>query len=209
MRGPEAAAELTAAWLGSRIPARLRILEAERGLTANAIGDPAIVVPYDRLRLGLEEWPAVLVVGQALRKLSPAEVLEDGREAYVATYALRVFVWVRGEDELDTDQLRKRYVLAVREALLERRTMTSSSTGGRRIVDPVAAPAIAVNPLSIGESYSDLALDDVGTLAGAWLDVDVDVPEFLSAPAGYGQLLNPVVTANADTATIPPHPAYS
>lgn len=218
MIGPEGAAELAAAWLELRVPYRLAGIEARLELEGPArLGRPALVLPHDRLRLAVEEWPAILVVAQALRRLGPVEVRPEVGDVYRATYGLRVFAWVRDEDEAATDLRRKRYLLAIREALLERLTMTGAplpSAGG------IASPAITTDALSLAESYSDLVVDDAGaTIAGAWLDVDVIVEERLdNAPVDLDgtpapdpepvELVDVTVTAlPRDTAALPPHPA--
>lgn len=217
MIGPEGAAELAAAWLEARIPYRLAALEARLDLDAGSIGVPALVLPYDRLRLGVEEYPAILVVAQGLPRLGPVDVNHAG-DSYRATYRLRVYAWVRDVDEQLTDLRRKRYALAIREAFLERLTMSAPpplpASGGN------PAPRIATDALSLSESYSDIVVDDAGaTIAGAWVEVDVTIEERLEAapleldgsPAVEREpveLVGVDVTAlPRDTASLPPHPA--
>lgn len=230
MDGPEGAAARLGLWLEHRLPVRLAMVRVRLDLDEAQLPAPAAVLGYDKLTLGVEEWPAVLVVGDQLRRLRLLEVDPiTGAEHYAATYALRVFAMVRGDGELDVDLVRKRYVIAVREALLERKTLGELPPYDAA---PVAGDGrFAVNPASITESYSDLAPTESGaTIAGAWLAVEVTVQEALdpvnettappaampgATPApGPGMTehtageLDVAVAVDADTHRLPTHPAY-
>lgn len=200
MEGPEGAAGRITGWLERRLPQQLTAVRSRLNVPPDVLPDPGLVLPYDRLRLGLEAWPAVLVEVQQLSRLRRTDVL-DGVELYAATYPARVYVWVRGDDEASTDLVRKRYALAVRETLLARRQLAPAAPYGDP--PPPDAGTIAVDPLSIRESYSPPMTDDAGaTIQGAYLTVDVTVREELRTdlPAGTAS------TATLDTAPLP-HPA--
>lgn len=202
MIGPEGAGERVRAWLEARIPARLRILETRLGLTPGSIGDPDHVAGEERGPLGIEEWPAVYVLPQTMRSLELADVDGEAGELYRATYGIRVLAWVREDGYAEVDLLRRRYVLAIREALLERRTLQLSQSV--YVGNPDAD--LAVDPRSIRESYGDLLTDESTqqTIAGAYLDVDVTVAELLEGPAKLGT----VTTADV-TGTELPHPGLT
>lgn len=193
MRGVEDAARLVADRLADRLPGKVDEMRARYGATVDVLPDVVTVDAFDRQRLPVEAWPAVLVVGQETRGMAPARVTGAG-ETFEVRYALRVYVWARAGDEAATDTARKRYALAVRELLI----------GGRVIdVDGDGRPAGWADPLSLVESYSDLAVDDSGaTVAGAYVGVDVILVE--SVP---GDPVGEVATVNVDTAALPPHPA--
>lgn len=200
MQGPEGAATRAAGWLTTAIPRRLRILETRYGLDPNTIGDPDHVLAHERGPLGVEEWPAVYVLPQRLDRLELVDVDADGGETYRCTYALRVLAWVRAEDYATTDLLRKRYVLAIREALLERKALKVADSV--YVGDPDAD--LAVDPSSLREDYSEVLADDAGrTIAGAWLDVNVTVTEALPGPAPLGT----ADTIAVDGTALAPHPA--
>lgn len=199
MEGPEGAARRTAEWLEQRLPAQLDTIRTRLGVPPEELPAPALVADADRLRLGIEEWPAVLVEVQELRRLVRVDVV-DGIEVYAGTYPARVYVMVRGHDEVSTDLARKRYALAVRESLLARRQLRPATPYGETAPPP---SGILVDPTSVRESYSPPLTDSAGaTIAGAYLAVDVVVREELTDAPGLG----PVVATQLDTAPLP-HPA--
>lgn len=187
MDGPEGATTRVNAWLALRLPVRVAMLRRRLNVDEADLPAPATVLPYDKLSLGVEEWPAVLTAAQELRAFRPLGLDNDGVETYAATYTVRIYALVRGDGEAEVDVARKRYVLAIREALLERKTL-------RLLVEGQATPLeLAVSPASIRESYSDLAPTEAGTIAGAWLSADVTVEE----------RLEPVNTDTAPPADMP------
>lgn len=193
MIGPEGAAQLVATYLAGALPPRIAALRARYSLLDDALPEPALVLPVDKLRLGVEDWPAVLVEVQQLRRLVRVDVV-DGVELYAGTYPVRVYTWVRGDDQLDTDLARKRYALAVREALAAR----------RQLAEATAVPSgIVVDLTTLRESYSPPLTDDAGaTIAGAYLEVDVAVREDLEPTVPLGT----AATVEPDTRSLP-HPA--
>lgn len=190
MIGPEGAADRVVEWLTPTIPARLRLLEARLGLDPATLPDPQLIAAQERGPLGLEDWPSVFVLPQRLDRLEPIEQAHPaGGESYRATYVLRVLVWVRAEGYDATDTLRKRYVLAAREALLERKQLAAQPAYG---TPPLEGTEFAVVPASIREDYSDVLVDDAKrTIAGAWIDLNVTVVEVLAGPAPMGTVDTP------------------
>lgn len=207
MLGPEGAAEHAREWLADRIPARLRVLEARYALPAGSLADPAKVLAHEDGPLGIEDWPAVYVLPQRLEGLTLSDIRPDGSEVYRCVYALRVLAWVRADDHDTTDQLRKRYALAIREALLERKSLTPAATYGSGDYG-TAAEDNTVVPSSIREDYSDVFTDQAKrTIAGVFVDVQLVTIETLDGPPALGVVGEVDVRETADTATIPPHPA--
>ena len=194
MLGPEGAGDRVTAWLTTAIPARLRLLETRLGLAASSLPNPALVVGHDTGPLGLEDWPAVIVLPGRLEGLELADTTTDGAELYRARYALEVLAWVRADDYRTTDDLRKRYVLAIREALLERKQLAARQAYG---TPAPAGNVFAVEPDSIREDYGPVVTDEATrTIAGVRLDVVVVVAEELAAPAPMGTVnAAPTVTA--------------
>lgn len=196
MQGPEHAADRLTGWLTDRIPAQLRALEAR--LDVAPIADPAQVLAHERGPIGIEDWPSVFVLPLRLERLALVDAEADGSELYRATYAIRVLAWVRADGYAATDTLRKRYALAVREALLERKSLelrpgvwTGNPDGD-----------LTVDPTSIREDYSDVLTDDAArTIAGVDTTVAVTVLEHVAAPADLGTVLD------TDVTPLPPHPA--
>ena len=198
MQGPEYAAARAAPWLRGRIPAQLRALEARLELEPGELADPVTVLDHERGPLGIEEWPAVFVLPLRLEGLELVDVEADGSELYRATYALRVLSWVRASDYATTDALRKRYALAVREGLLERKALEVAP--GVWQGNPNAD--LSVDPRSIREDYSDVLVDEASrTIAGVDTTVNVTVLERAAGPAALG------VAERFDVDELPAHPA--
>lgn len=202
MNGPEGAATNVVAWLTTRIPARLRVLEQRYGLPAGGLPDPVKVLDHERGPIPMEHWPSVYVLSRGMGGMQLVDVRDDSSEIYQVTYGIRVLVWVRAEGYEAVDLLRKRYILAVREALLERKQLTPAATyGSGDLGSPTAQTMIA--PETMREDYSEVILDSGRTIAGAYLDVNVLVTEVLDPiyPA-----LGTAETIDSDTTLLPPHP---
>lgn len=205
MLGPEGAASHARTWLATRIPARLRILEA-RYSTPTApvvLPDPVQVLDHEVGPLGVEDWPSVFVLPLRQEAMQLVDVRQDSSEVYRVVYALRVLAWVRAGDYATTDQLRKRYALAIREALLERKTLTPAPTYNSGDYGAATEDNV-VDPGSIREDYSDVMVDAAKrTIAGVDVTVNLIVTEVLSP------LVNALGTAeDLDvTPTLTPHPA--
>lgn len=203
--GPEGAAGQVVTWLTGRIPARLRVLEARYSTPAAPVvlPDPVLVAAQERGQLAIEDWPSVFVLPQGTRAMRLTDVRGDSSEVYVVRYKMRILAWVRADGYAETDQLRQRYVLAIREALLERKQLVSAPAYGS---DDFGAPVsdVVVVPEGMVEDYSDLMVDENGrTIAGAFIDILIDSTETLDGPTPLGT----VEQTEVDTVALPPHPA--
>jgi len=202
MHGPEDVAQRAVDWLYGRIPARLRILEERLELEPLSLPDPAQVLGHERGPLGLEDWPSVFVLPQRLTAAELVDVEDDGAEQYRNTYRVRILAWVRASGDGATDgyaatnALRNRYTLAIREALLERKSL--KLPGSLVAGDPDSD--LAVDPNSIREDYSPLIDDEGRTIAGVTIDVDLTVRELLPPPPPLG---------TADDVLVDVHPALT
>lgn len=205
MIGPEGAGAITAAWLLSRLPARLAIIEARLELEPGSLATPSLVEDHETGPIALEEWPAVYVLPQ---RVTDVRLIEhaDGAEDYRVTYAVRILMWVRATSHGDTDLLRKRYALATREALLERKQL-SPPPGYLEPGYGDDTSIVTVNPATIREDYSGLVdTDSAATIAGAWLDVELAFTETLEGAEPLGQAATIELSETGDTAGIPLHP---
>jgi len=187
MHGPEDVAKRAADWLYGRIPARLRIVEARLDDAypddaPHTLADPAQVLDHERGPIGIEDWPSVFVLPQELTASQLVDVHPDGGEEYLNTYRMQLLAWVRADSYESTNALRLRYVLAIREALLERKSLKLGT--GVVAGDPDAD--LSVDPRSIRESYSPLIDDEGRTIAGATVTVLITARELLEPPPALG-----------------------
>lgn len=188
MNGLEGACDAVTGYLTAGLPAKTAQLRERYAVTAEQLPDVTTVLPHDVDNLGIEQWPAVLVIGQNMTGAVLLDVDDAGDELYRCTYRLHVYVFARGPSYAGTDALRKRLTLGVRELLL---------------VQPGPAPQVLVDRTTLTESYSDLALDEQSrTVGAAYIRVDVTVEESLN-PEVAAVRADAVVV---DTANLPPHP---
>lgn len=201
MYGPEGAATRVTAWLTQRLPVRLRIIETRQDLPAGSLVDPARVLDHEVYPIALEDWPSVYVLPQRTVTMTLVDVVDGAGEVYRTTYAVRLLAWVRGDSFTGTTRLARRYALAIREALLERKTLTVA-------LDAVGEFAVA--PDTFREDYSDTFTDPqdaARTIGGILVDFNVTVIEVLEGPAPRATVAaTEVLESLADTANVPPHP---
>lgn len=196
MRGPEYAAAQVADYLIGRVPVKLTQL-AER-LGVDVLWAPNLIVGHDVPTLGLEQWPAVLILPQRTTGMTLLAAAEGGGQAWRVTYQLEALAWVRGEDTVAVEALKHRYALAVRECLLEHTMLPGGD--------------LSIDPASLVESYSPTDSDpNGGVVAGASCGFTVTVDENLADPVpGHGQTQAVNVYSEAlvlDTDAVPQHPA--
>jgi hypothetical protein len=187
MRGPEGVSEDLADWLagpltvvldpdapdarqGGALDVKLAELTARLDLDED-LAPPALVTTEGRpvSTLAFSEFPALFVVAQAAERFRRQDVV-DGAIIYLVRYPVRIFVFARGDTFDDTDRARKRLTLAVREVILNNQER------------------LGVDEDTYRESYSDVTgLDDrnVRTVAGAFIEVTIEVEESLGAEALY------------------------
>lgn len=195
MIGPEGTATRVTGWLAARIPVRLRLLEARYELDPATLPDPSLVADHDTGPLAVEDYPALIVLPQRLDSLTLVEQATDtGAELYLGNYAVEVLAWLRADDYATTDQLRRRYVLALREALLERKQLAPAPAYG----GAAEAGPFTIAPESLREDYGPVVTDEAHrTIAGVRLTVTVTVLEELDGPAPLGTVATPPAVAAA------------
>lgn len=197
MEGPEVAAQAVAARLSEQMPLTLAAFAVRYGVAASSLPHPMLLTAHEYGPLALEQWPALHVLGKDLLSMKLIDRLDDGDELYRCVYQLRVLCWVRADQATHVDVLRKRYVLAVRETLLRKRSLAGPADNEATVI-----------PESIRENYSDLFTDPGAgdMLAGGWLDVQVAVAEVLhlSDPIGVVATIEVAVGVLGDTGPVPP-----
>lgn len=212
MLGPEGVSQLLAAYLCATTPGIVTRLAEELGqpepdplLDPDNPDDPPAaeldaqprVFPSTEIAIdsvGLDDWPFVISIAAAMKRMRRTDVLPDGSVVYSCTYPARVIVWARGDGFHSTARIRDRLILAVRESLL---------------LGPTAGdPRFAIDETSWVERYSDVDkdanLEVAQTVAAASADFDMTVSETLTPllPANP-----PATEVDLDTTRLPPHPA--
>lgn len=177
MIGPEGASEVVAELVTDRFTAKLDELIVRLDLDAGAeagrgdlpyVNLTVITEPRPLGTFTVNEYPIVLVVAQNADRLEEVDRVAGGI-VYLVRYPVRLFLFARGGSFDETDLRRKRYVLALREVLLQ------------------AQELLGLDPTSLRESYSDVgpsADKEVRTVAGAFIEATVTIEETL-APLDY------------------------
>lgn len=148
-------------------------LRARYGAAADVLPMPAALYTTDQDVLSIENYPAIICTTvDTTGRIGNRQLSSDGEvDVYQYKYRMRVFVYVTGHDYTDTDLLRKRFVLALREILLTNLIL----------VDEAGQYAL-MEPNSVKESYSDVASNAASQLlAGAYLELEVTTAESLAA----------------------------
>lgn len=192
MIGVEGAVQLVAERIADALPGKIEELRDRLGVDAATLPDPQLIVAQETPELRMEQYPAVMIVAQETRSIGRAEINDDGYESFFIRYAVRAYVWARGQQASDTDLVRKRYTLAVRELLLARNLL---------------APAAAADPTTMVESYSEIGVDEDqrATIAAAFIGFDLVTEETLQpAPDAPDAPLGTVATTVVEI-----HPALA
>lgn len=185
MRGPEDAIAVVMARLEA-MPAKLAALAIRLGVDPATLPAPALILDVDQPEI--DSWPALTCVEREIPRVDELDRgVDDGvAQEWRVAYGLRVYGWVRGQEFADTATLRRRYVLALLELLLE-----SPSLG-----DAVGA---RFAPSSLRFNFTDVGVDATSarSIAALYVDLEVTLDEVLAFPA----------IAQAATATATVHPA--
>jgi hypothetical protein len=188
MRGLEGATALVKARLEARMPDKVAEIVTRLGIDPKDLPRPGLVAAEDRPRLDPGDWPALMVVGLEAPQFRLVAVLDGADEEYQVSYRLRVYVWIRASGFEEVERQRARMMLGVREALLEKRTLADAE-GAR------------VDPSSMRESYSDLAVErESRSVGGAYLEFLLVLTETLT-------VADLATAASVDITGLPPHPA--
>lgn len=196
MEGLEGIGQRVSAYLADVIPTRLDELAIRLGV--DPMAHPTGVLAQETGPLAVERWPLIYVLPRRMRRLEFAELTDDGTELYLGTYDVEVLAWVRADGYAATDQLRKRYGLAIREALLARRSLTGT-------VDEAVTAQLTTEPGTLVEDASDVFTGEAGaTIAGISLRLDVTALEALAPTPG------PLGTADTLSVAVEPlHPGLA
>lgn len=207
---PVAALAATVAWLQERYPPLLARARDEVGLTADQLP-----VPYGWFHqwrppaaLGVEQYPAVMLSAGETSMTRLVDRHPAGGDVWQFTYAVTLWVLIRGGDDLwAVDEARFYYLTALRELILASPTVNdwvrfdlgTGSGGGQ----------------GWREQYLDVEADGEWTVTG--FTIDTRLTTYSTIGPAQGPLsppladLTPVVTVDVvpDTSGVPAHPALS
>ncbi len=174
MLGPEGVARALVGRMSQRMPAKLAELRTRLGVDAYELPDLDAVYPTEINVLAVGRFPCIAVVefDTSGRVGNQQTDMGSGFEEYLYRYRMRVFVWGMADGHVETDLLRKRLALSVREVLLQDKVIHNDEAGGQYA---------EIDPKTLRESFSDIgAVDEQQVLGGAYIEVEVVTQEQLA-----------------------------
>lgn len=179
MLGPEGVTRGVTRQAKLALPARLAEFRERYGASLADLPDFTTVYSDGVNAISIEKYPAlVVVIPSTTGKIdNRATDIDGGFEEYSYRYSVRLFSYAMGDSEGATSLAIKRYTLAVREAFLN-----------AKILPVEEGNTAQVDPMTIVESYSELAPKDSKYLAASYVQFEVVTAERLAfAPRFNGE----------------------
>lgn len=184
MLGVEGVTRLLLGRLYERLPAEVAVVREDAGATLADLPDVEAMRPYVPDVATIEQWPSVYVTfvetNPAVGSSGRLERSSPEADHYQYRYRNRAYVFARGETQAQTDLRLKRYLLALRQALIRHKQLTEFETDG---------PHARIES-TLRETMSDVGLDPTSNryIGGAYIEVDVITTEGLGPHlAGAGE----------------------
>ncbi|ASX98686.1 hypothetical protein SEA_COLUCCI_15 [Arthrobacter phage Colucci] len=176
MLGPEGVARALVYRLQERFPGKLAELRARLAIDAAELPELAALYAHEVDLRAVNEYPFLSVVElDTSGQLGNRQVDTDtDYDEYSYRYRMRVFVWSMASAHIETDLLRKRLALAVREVLLN-----------DKILYDLNGQYAEVDPKTLKESFSGVSdIKDSQFLGAAYLEFEIVTQETLASFQG-------------------------
>lgn len=169
MLGPEGIARALVGRMHQRLPDKLAELRARLGVTEYELPDVLAdnIHPTEVDVLAIGQYPCIAVVeyDTSGRLGNQQTDMDAGYEEYQYRYRMRLFAFGMADGYVETDLLRKRLILAIREILLQDKIMHDDVTGGQYA---------EVDLNTIRESFSDVgAVTESQLLGGGYIELEI------------------------------------
>lgn len=192
MLGAEGVTRLLLGRLYERLPEEVAVIREDAGVTEEDLPGIQEMRPYVPDVQTIERWPSVFVTFVESNPVLGSGRLESSSpeaDHYRYRYRNRAYVFARGETQAQTDLRLKRYLLALRQALIRHKQLTEFESEG---------PHARIES-TLRETMSDVGLDPNSKryIGGAYTEVDVITTE----------ALGPHLAADGAAETLAVHPA--
>jgi hypothetical protein len=177
MLGPEGVTRGVTRQAKLTLPARLAEFRERYETSVADLPDFHTVYSDGVNALSIEKFPAlVVVIPSTTGKIDNRTTdIDAGFEEYSYRYTVRLFAYVMGDSEGATSLAIKRYTLAVREAFLNAKILPVDDDNSAQ-----------VDPMTVVESYSELAPKDTKYLAASYVQFEVVTAERLHFEQRFG-----------------------
>jgi hypothetical protein len=194
MLGPEGVARALVGRLHERLPDKLAEIRARLGVTAYELPDVLAdnIHPTEADVLAIGQYPCIAVVeyDTSGRLGNQQTDLDAGHEEYQYKYRMRIYAFGMADGYVETDLLRKRLILAIREILLQDKVVHNDVAGGQYA---------EVDSNTLRESFSDVgSVEESQLLAGGYIEVEIASQERLAWRIPAFSEVPPVMTVAPD-----------
>ena len=176
MLGAEGVSAGLAGHLTTLMPDRLATIRARLDVGAKSLPDLKRVYPEEVPFLGIESFPAAVVVmiGTDGRLTNRQADRGASYEEHLYRYNVRIHLYAVDSSTMLASRQIKRLTLAVREALLSSKSV------------PVPEPDFAtIDPQQLRESYGEIELRDRQFIAGSYVEIQVATQEILELALSF------------------------
>lgn len=177
MEGSVKAKEYVNTYLAGDLPSRLITYRNQLYLDDQRLPDPQKYLTFEPV--ALDHWPTIITLVGSTQDLTRIDYEADRDPIFRVRYAMRTYVWVRGNGPQETTEIRDNLCTVVRDALLDQPALRQSDS-------TAAATDIKVDEGTLREEFSDLTLiKGERFLAAAYLAYDLNLDEVVSRVSLY------------------------
>lgn len=170
MQGPDAAKGFVTEYLKADLPLRLQMYRNAWNVDDEHLALPKAFLGYEPV--AIDTWPSVHTITTQTKSFVRVDYELDGDPIYRVTYAMRTYVWARGDNSEECTLRRDRLTTAVRSALLDYPCLVHADAQNREV---------RVDEGTMREEFSDLTpLKGERMMAGSYISYDLSLHEVVS-----------------------------
>jgi hypothetical protein len=167
MEGPRVAKAFVTNYLKQDLPSRLLLYRNAWQLDDESLPEP--VKYLDHEPVAIDAWPSVHTIVTTTKGFLRNDYEYDGDPIYKVTYAVRTYVWAKGDTSEICTAVRDNLTTVVRSALLDYPCLAYADTEHRDVL---------VDEGTMREEFSELTpLKGERMMAGAYLAYDLSLQE--------------------------------
>lgn len=166
MYGPQFAKQFVNEYLILEMPLRLIRYRNAWNLSSSELPDIEDIFAFEPL--AMDKWPTIITVAISTKSMVRTGFNLTNNPEYNVTYAMRTYIWARGDGAQDTTLMRDRLTTVVRSALMDHPCLRRSNPNREALIEES----------TINEEYSELTLlKGDRYLAGSYIGYDLKIEE--------------------------------